>query len=1059
MLMKWNEEQNQAINSVGKNILVSASAGAGKTAVLVERLIKRCLIDHIELDCILAMTFTEAAANEMKKRLSFRLNEEYEKMNADKEYIKRQLILLQNAQISTIHSFCLNLIKKNYTVLGLDPAIINNILDEGAIALAKENAFEKIMNEMIQEYPADFFACAQYFSSRSEDFDSLKDAVLLIAKTAKDSANELAWYNTAKENYQIINTQSDINPTLLFYFMESYRVDIETQINYLDELKTLCMNHYPDAIDVLATIDIRSNFIIHALESLNKNNLDAFIHSFRNALTKEIKLIRKAEDFKKIREALNKHSKQCATYLYDFETLKKDSNSMQSIILTLVEFAHRTSIQFNKNKLEQKGLDFDDMEHFAFQILSSKKTNVASFYQNEFEEILVDEFQDTNTTQNEIVNLISRGNNVFRVGDVKQSIYRFRKAKPDLMRKLNQDENTENIYLSYNYRSNHSIVEFNNDLFDICMNISGCKDAYTQYDHVKAGTPRQFENDYPVEFYGLNYDEISSNIDNDDEADDEENLAQKQIKARFIAHKILDMKKNSSFKKWSDYVILTKSHKDKNVLREAFEFYNIPYSIYAKEGFYQSECCHIILSMLRLIEEIDEISLLAVLLSPLYNTTDNEIVQLRLAYSSLSNACVQTNHPIIKDIQTCKTILNHDGLTALLNKISLINNLVEDGFDNQQRTNFDLLFEKALSFEKTSGSLRQFIQQIDINLDEKSNEAVALGPDEDVVKSMTIHHSKGLQFNVVFYWSTSKNPNLEKKDALLIDSELGFGVNYIQFPFRYKRPTLQRMALEFKNSMEELEENIRVLYVALTRPENKLIIVDNVKSPILPEPITRALLNKRKGNTNLLLSALSQQENFAIHYVDELEKIETPLRDEIMTPNVHRYEYEKNTLPILTPSSTEKKLIPSLSFAKESGAIRGTLIHKLIETLPNYVWSLSDFTDSECSDGDIQKLIYFSNSDLYKQCLTMKIEKEFPFTVKRENDLLQGTIDFLAYNDNEVILIDFKTDQNSTEKELIDHYQSQLNLYHEALKVIFPNLLIKIFLYSFELGHEILINS
>lgn len=1059
-MMQWNKEQNQAIQTVGKNILVSASAGAGKTAVLIERLIKRCLIDHIELDHVLAMTFTDAAASEMKKRLSTRLNEEYNKDDSDKEYIKRQLILLQNAQISTIHSFCLNLIKKNYTVLGLDPIIINNILDEGAITLAKEKAFENVMREMMNEFPKDFLECAQHFSPRSEDFDILKESVLLIMKTAKASPNEIVWYSLARENYKKITTQDDMNSDLLFYLMEKYRIDVETQINYLQELRNICIHQYPDAIDQFTKINIRLEFMQHALTELSNKRLDDFIHSFRNALTKQTKNISKAEEFNKLRKVLNEHTKDCVKYLYDFETLKNDSNAMHSIVNTIIEFAYRTSIQFNKNKLDQKGLDFDDMEHFAYQILSLN-SNIAKFYQNQFEEILVDEFQDTNTTQNEIVNLISRGNNVFRVGDVKQSIYRFRKAKPDLMRELSKDTNTENIYLSYNYRSNHSIVEFNNDLFDTCMNIPGCKDTYTQFDHVKAGTPRQFETDYPVEFYALNVDtKISYSDDSNEESNsDDENLEQKQIKARFIANKILEMKKNTNFKKWSDYVILTKSHDDKNILREAFELYHIPYSIDAKEGFYQSECCHIVLSMLRLIDEIDDISLLAVLLSPLYNATDNEISLLKLNYSSIYDGCIKTKHPIINDIQECKQILNKDGISALLNRISIINNFVEDGLDNQQRTNFDLLFERALNFEKSCGSLRQFIQQIDINLDEKSNEAVALGPDEDVVQAMTIHHSKGLQFNVVFYWSTSRNVNQDKKCPIQVDPDYGLGINYLQFPLRFKRPTFQRMALEFKNSAEDLEENIRVLYVALTRPESKLIIVDNVNSPIIPQPITRMLLNKRKGNTNIILSSLSNQNNFIIHNITELEKVKIPNQHEIISRNIHRYEFSKTLNTVVTPSSTENKFAPILNFNKESSAKRGTTLHKYIELLPNKNWTVTDFDNFECLDEDMKKLIKFSQSDLYNKCLTMNIEKEFPFTIKRDTDLLQGTFDFLAYNDEEVILIDFKTDRNITKEMLIKRYHDQINLYQIALETIYPNTMIQTYLYSFDLEVEIRMND
>lgn len=1043
--MKWNKEQLEAIQTTGINVLVSASAGAGKTAVLVERLVKRCLIDHVQLNEILAMTFTEAAANEMKKRLSKRLNEEYNQPHADQVYIAKQLVYLQDSKISTIHSFCLDLIKKHADAIGLNPDYANNILEDGQLKFAKESAFNTILDQWCLNKKEATLLLSNYFSSRSEDFTEMKDTVFQIIQAAKASSDENVWYQNAKQAYQKITNQQDFSQDTLAYFFSSCKLDVEIQMQHLFECKRIMELSDVDNQKVFSSILSNLEFMEAAKKSLDENNIDVFVDSFRRACSKPLAPFGKNKEYTAVRTECIKHRSQCISLYPDLETSRNDANHMSDFALHLLDFAKEVGDELVSNKMKFEAIHFDDMEKYAYEILLQDDYRIAKLYRNLFKEILVDEFQDTSELQNEIICLISNGNNVFRVGDVKQSIYRFRKAKPEIMRNLMDDSNTRQINLAYNYRSNHSIVSFTNDLFDRLMNVDGCKDSYRSIDHVQAGTDHQRSFDSPVEFYALHPKEIDENLDS------------KQAKAKFIAQKIIEMKQNTNFKKWSDYVILAKSHADKNLLKQVFSAYNIPHSIDAKEGFYQSTCCHIVLSMLRLIDSIEDISLVAVLTSPLYKMSDDELALLKLNFNSILDGCIKTNHPVINDIYSCRKLIHDKGLCECLNYIALINNFVEDHLDIQQRTNFDYLFQKVSSFQNQSNSLKQFLNQVDLNIDERSDEATSLGPEEDVVRAITIHHSKGLQYKVVFYWSTSSNRQLEKADSVLVDPDLGIGLYSFYLPYRLRRSTIQRIAIEHKSNLEDLEEAIRVLYVALTRAETKLIIVDKVDKEIINKPITLSLLNARKGMTHLIFSALGNQNNFNRFDILSIDDniAEADIKHQAIFKK--KYEQENKSIKTLSPSSTENYFTPKLNFYDAKN--RGTTLHEIIEKLPNQIWTEMDFNLNLISQNDMQKLIQFSQTDLYKKCLTMQIEKEYAFTLLDQNTLIQGSFDFIATNENSCILIDFKSDRNVFESELILRYAQQINTYYHALTILYPSLTIQTYLYSFDLEKFIEIKS
>lgn len=1048
--MRWNPEQLEAIETLGQNILVCASAGAGKTAVLVERLAKRCLVDRIPLDQIVAMTFTEAAASEMKQRLAKRFNEELHRENVDKAYILSQQTLLQNAQLSTIHSFCMMLIQKHYDAIGLDPAIPLNILSEGSCIQAKKEAFQKVFAEMVQEDKPAMTTLCLHFSSRPESLKELEEAVFEMIKIASTSFNEDLWYAQAKENYKPLVSQHDLPQAYLEAYWTLAFEEVRELLALTQKAKESLSTEDEKEKIAYQAFALKEKFYEDTLLKIEAKEINAFVSSLRLAIASPLKNAAKGSFTSELKAQLTDLEKEALHSFTSLDMLRSLHNQTSPHAILLVDFAKRVHQQYKENKKQLQGLEFNDMETFAWNILQANNFQVANYYKSFYQEILVDEFQDTNEIQNKIIEAISNGSNAFRVGDVKQSIYRFRHAKPDLMRQLMKDDQTKVIHLSYNYRSNQAIVDFNNHFFNLAMNIEGAKDVYLHQDHVQAGSDFQKKTYNPAQFYGINTPEINLKGGF--------NYDKKEARAHFIAQSILKMKETTPYKKWSDYVILTKSHKDKAFLKAMFDQFNIPYSIDAKEGFYQSESIQMVLSFLRLLlDQHQEIPLVATLLSPLYQETNDTLAKLKMDHASILNGLIQTHHPLFEDLRKANEILKEEGLSGVMNFIASLRDFYHEHLSLQQKTNFDLFLEKVSAFEKRSSSLVDFIQEIDLNVDEQSDEALVHGSDADVVRAMTIHHSKGLQFNVVFYWSASSQKNQDASENVMVDSELGIALHDRLLPERYQFPSFHRLIHNYKKNLEALEEDVRVLYVALTRPQQHLIIVDEVLTFPEPQPLTLAFLKQRKGPTGLLLRALGNQDHFTIQAVQELDsitKVSTSSQKQMEFQQTYSFEVV-NLEEGLSPSELAHSSNERLILGDTQGTSYGTQLHEMVEKLPNRRWTAEDLALLSCSKAQQEALLKLAENSLYQHCLTLDILKEVPFHLVWEGKHIDGIIDFVAIGDQDIILIDFKSDSNVDEMELQKRYAKQIALYKTALKKAYPQHSIKSYLYSFYLGKEV----
>ncbi len=1044
----FDSYQQSAIDALGRNIVVSASAGAGKTAVLVQRLVKRCVDDQIPINEILAVTFTSAAAGEMKKRLSQMLNEKLstETDETTKAYLSQQLIDLETAQITTIDSYCLNIIQKYYNVIGLDPATSRNILAEGVNEDYRRQAYFEALKDLSLQDRATALRLLKQFSKRSEDYDSLYDILKNINQHANSSIDPDTWYKNAAESYAPVKTMRDFPENIQTYFYHKIelhllgaRENLQLMLEHVEE----CKKPQPEYIEAkLNSIDA----CLEALKTKDYIHIMNRIDAMNELQTKPSGI--KGDAYSMYRKAVGDQIQKIMDIRFPQEVFLRDSNDLDALCHSLVDLAKDMNDRYQAIKQKHTCMDFSDMERYAYRILMQNNGEVASIIRDSVQEIMVDEFQDTSELQDEIIRRISRGNNIFRVGDVKQSIYRFRQAKPSLMRNLMAapEEEVENITLVHNYRSRDSIVQFTNALFKNAMNVPGCEDHYSAIDEVSVGTDRQKEAPVAVTFA-----EIEAPLDENGEEDDEAPDT-KQLKARYIANQIVREMKNDSHLRFKDFAVLVRGHTDKVYLRSAFDEAGIPYDIDAKEGFYQSQLCQTILSFLRYMTDAsDAIALLSVLTSSFYSLSDEELAQLSIQYGSVQTGIEQKYPEILSEIEELKQIAGHDGVQTMLNEIAKRHDYFPR-LSKREQANFDFLYETVIA--QNILTLTDLYTIMSISEDEKSVEASSNGKDDDVVTVTTIHHSKGLQYAYVFLWSTSQNRNMDNNNPVLVDDELYIGLKHVDFPYRGTRPTVQRIACAYKSDVEDLEEMTRILYVAITRAERRLFIVDKAMD-IYDRPVTLPLLNARKGMSGLILAAMPEGSYFQRILVTETEIEEQAAHTDLI-------HYAKQ-LPVwngpipkivemTTPSQSELTFLPPLDIEQKNGTSYGTRMHEILSELPTHrIWTKEDLKPYDLPLGDQERILAFTESELFQKTLHCDVHHEYPFYINTEDVHMNGIMDYVAFSEDIIYLIDYKTDNCSIE-EIKSRYSEQLNQYRKALSYIQPNTPIEV--YAWSLHHK-----
>lgn len=1250
---KWTKEQLEVIESRECNLLVAAAAGSGKTAVLVERIIQMITSreNPIDIDKLLVVTFTNAAASEMRERIGDAIGKALDE-NPENKHLQNQLVLLNKSSITTIHSFCLDVIKSNFHRINLDPNF--RIGDQTECAILKQEAIEEVFEDLYEERDEGFLNLVESYAERGGDKE-VQDIILGIYSFAMASPEPKKWLIDSAERFNI-----DEN----FDFSQSIwaRAILDT---VKIEINGLCLNmeralKEVESIEELETfaekLSVEYKKIADISQACNKSWDEAYKKmasmSFENYV-KGVKRISKdapsyikesKEKAKTIRDKTKKslESIVSATFNKDNDSIREEIKYLYNIVKPISSVVLRFEEEYSNKKREKGIIDFNDIEHFALNILTDvdEKGNIvpsdiAVGCRNKFYEIFIDEYQDSNLVQEVLLKAVANTEtpNRFMVGDVKQSIYRFRQAKPELfLQKYNnyndkKGSSHRKIMLYKNFRSREEVVDAVNYIFENIMNENIGEIEYTEKERLNLGANFNVDTDEKsiiggaTEIHLIQKDnKLDDDIINDkddrinnkeNEIEEEEKLDNIQLEARMVGNIIKDlMKVNEDGKiqkvydkgidgyrpvEFRDIVILLRATSAwAPVFADELMNMDIPTYADVGVGYFDTIEIKTILSLLQIIDNpMQDIPLISVLKSPIFGFTPEDLIDIR----------VQSKDKIFYEV--LKSTAEYDGFTDSQNENEsefipseeCINKskdfliklkefkeksmyMSTDEFiwylytrtgyyayvgalpgGSQRQANLKVLFERAKQFEETSlKGIFNFVNFIE-KLKKSSSDmgsAKTLGENANVVRIMSIHKSKGLEFPVVICSAMGKNFNTQDfKKSILYHHNLGYGPQFVDYERRISFPSIAKEALKSKINIENLSEEMRVLYVAFTRAKEKLIITgstrniqDSIKrwsngiesldtisqyeilkgknfldwimpcvlrhrdlSNLLEEVGLDAVFNvehnskwygKLWNKNDILVEKKSDEEKESIEEILEKIDVNNPDSDyygEIEEKLNYIYPYEFSTRKPATISVTEIKKIQN-NYEEElintifeqkvilkkplfiqneeekekiSGTERGTIVHLVMEVLDlKNVSSVNDIksqirgfvskgiiTEKQASIVNPYKIYKFFASNIGKRMLNAEIinrEKSIYAQVNmkdiyiyeklinnddkklydNESVMLRGIVDAYFEEDNQIVLVDYKTDFVNEENinQIIEKYKKQLDLYADIIETL-----------------------
>ncbi len=1041
--MSLNKEQLRAIAARDTNILVSASAGAGKTKVLIERLMSLIVDDKVEVSEILAMTFTEAAAAEMKKRLTKALAEAYAKTNDP--FLKQQLANLESANISTIHGFCLRILKEYYYMIDLPKKRVNHPLDEQQASMLKAQALNDVF---AYAYNQPWFASfVDVFSDRPETLGSLEDAIFTFANVVNAKANPETYIEQCRASYEKIDNIVQLPSMIQDYFFYGITLELDLLIDALkrveyefeDDSNLLKQTRYEEA---KAAIEVRDY-------ELYRKILQATVQVKSPAKTK-------SGYYTTIAEAEGRLLAQA----FSEKEFVLFHNENVDVMHHFIDLTKMFLANYAQAKVEHECIDFSDMEHYAIDILQAKEHHVAALLRNQFQTIMVDEFQDSNDVQDTLIKLIAKTDNVFRVGDIKQSIYGFRNASPEIMKGFidTPDAKNEVIFFKYNYRSKESIVEFTNQYFQALMNIEGLSSSYESDDVVSVGRPEQKEGNVPVQLHV-----IDKNLKKSDDWIEKP----KDLTTSYIANQILKIKAEKGYA-FKDFAILVRGNAKMKSINEELGEIGIPCFYANAEDFYKNVSITSVLSFLKaLVNMHDDHQFLALCTSCFYQIPANDLAYAKLHKDTdMSYAQYFMKDARLSSFYDLREQLYKQPLSKTMKTIYETHDFYMTYTSLQDKANLDLLYELVCQKENEEAmGVQGFLRYIEQIQNLKVPEAFPLGEGDDVVRLMTIHKSKGLEFKVVFLVSSeSKN---SKSSFLASDDELGIAIDYVDTKNYQVYNDISKLAIKNKQYISSLEEELRVLYVAITRAECEMHVVGTGKETQILEANFQNFYNT-KGFLWWMRMGLDDVDSslYQIHYVD------ATWENKKQTQKSVHYQpklYNKQTSEVLFASPSDSEVFVQkpqpFSLQEDVGFERGTNLHHMVEVLPDETWSqelLEKVAVQEAiqlTSHDIHVLQQLQAEPLYQKANNFdQVYHEFAFMVKDEQGIMHGYMDYLAVNDTQVIMIDYKSDRGIDEQVLYTRYHQQILAYQKALHVLYPKKQIETYIYSFELAKLISVN-
>ena len=1026
--MNYTKEQEQAIFLRGKNIMVSAGAGAGKTRVLVSRMAELIMDkEHpIEADRFLVMTFTNAAAAEMKERIGTELEERLEK-DPDNLYLRKQIRKIRQADISTIHSFCNHLIRTHYNELAIDPSF--RIGEEGELFLLRQQAVEQVLEEAYASGRESFLQFVEAYAPGKND-TVLEEMIEDLYHFSRSFPNADGWFEKTGKEATILPGKDgwDTSTAVTLLLSKAQKESLQIQEELYQLLESVTEDAPEKYTGLLQEIKEYINSLTQAKDynSYYKVLSQKSISSFPRAAKKEKEwgLYEEVKEFhQKVREQINSQKENVFTA--PAEELQREAAVIYPLLEEYMALTKRFAEIYFLCKKEKNVYDFDDLEHFALELLvesydeqgAAQPSETAKELSKKYKMIFVDEYQDTNLVQETILEMLlnKKHNSLFTVGDVKQSIYRFRQARPDLFLRrkdqyISQADAGVSIELRDNFRSAPGVLTFTNYIFSQLMEKEFGGVDYNEKTALRpgdGGPMMQDEETSEILFFQKDSASALKEVP-------EDILAESAV----ICKRIKELIEEGYH--YGDMVILLRSGAGRmEPMAEFLEQEGIPVSCDNKTGYFQTREIIVMLNYLSIVDNIyQDIPMASVMLSSIGKFTEEELVKLRVLIEEpvrgkytlydFMRLYMQegTEEELKKKIRDFLMNLlyfrqqkKEQPLSTLLWDIYERTGfyydvqLMPDG--EKRKENLLMLLKKAEDYEKTVFKglfyFNRYMKQLK-SYEIEMGEAGTSMEEEDVVKIMTIHKSKGLEFPVVFVSGLSKKFNrMDLNKAVLCHPELGIGMECVNTTLRFHHPSLMKKAIQEKAWKDTLEEEMRILYVAMTRAKRKLILTGLIKSEEL-EAGMRASIQAQKWRAGSMMDWIlpimaeqfqntdkiwlkarlfswsdieelfnaREREEAAFsyrHFMEEyVEGQDSSLIKKAFShvyPNMEATKWKRKysvselkslsqiTLPneesVVYEPDEEERIIPQ--FLKEEreevgGAAKGTIVHKIMEMLP-----------------------------------------------------------------------------------------------------------------------------
>lgn len=1257
MAVNWTKEQEQVINLRNRNILVSAAAGSGKTAVLVQRILKKVMDpEHpVDIDRLLIMTFTRAAAGEMRERIANALEDALCE-NPDNEHLQRQTTLIHTAQITTIDGFCAYVIRNYFHLIGLDPGYRTG--EEGELKLLKEDVMKELLENYYIKDDKKFKCFIECYASGKTD-DGIKELIYSLYNAAMSNPYPDTWLEECINSYRNTDLESVKSSEWMNLLWKNITEDLCQAKELITQARSFCnASGGPYLYDEALQSDLI--LIREAEEKAAAGDFDgagellgkpAFAALSRKKPKDPVDDTLK-EQVKSLRENAKDILKNIGTRYFSVkeEELPVLLETCREPVEMLVELTREFIRMYGEKKREKNILDFTDMEHFALEILIQKVHAAEENGENDgdwtgekkyiyhmspaarelsmkYDEVMVDEYQDSNLVQEMITNCVSGWadgrKNIFMVGDVKQSIYRFRLARPELfMEKYKKytltDSEEQRIDLHKNFRSRSQVLSCANFIF---RQIMGEDLGGIAYDEAAALYPGAvFPEGARDEF--LSTEVLLVEKDSEELEDLMEGQDARELEALTISHRIQEMvgkekildKETGEYRpvRYGDIVILLRTASGwSETFTDVLSAHGIPVYAASKTGYFSALEVVTVLNYLQVCDNpLQDIPLAGVLRSPLAGCTTQELAVIReedpegMLYESVLHFLGEEEQCSLispKEREALQEKLH--GFITLLNEMRdlavytpvhelILEILRRTGYGNyakalpngaQRSANLAMLVEKAMDYEKTSyRGLFNFVRYIEHlqKYEVDYGEVNLSGAGEGSVEIMTIHKSKGLEFPVVILAGMGKQFNFQDLNAkLLIHPDYGLGADAILPDRRMVVSTLNKQVIRRQLLEESLGEEIRVLYVALTRAKEKMILTGAVcnldkelislshfrenqtellpaetrlkgknyldyvlpalarhrcmdslyeeiglfptkENPLYEDPAqfqVKRITAQMLTEAEVVDQATGQMEENLLEDWDCEKVMDSGIREELdkRFGFVYPYEYRRDIPVKVTVSDLKKKsyhedeeieeavyfepdLVPLVPrFIEEkteaeeefTGAARGTAYHRVMECLEygktntsqNLKEQIEELVQNQKLYEVEAKCVRVSDIRGFVECdlgqrmkaaaLKGRLFREQPFVISRsaaeideswdesERVLVQGIIDAYFLEDEEIVLVDYKTDyvRRGEEKKLIERYHTQLEDYGQALERMTGRRVKEKYIYSFALKKAILL--